>query len=176
MRIGILSDSHGKSQRLGRGIDLLIAARAEAIVHCGDIENPAGVKLLGDSGVASYLSAGNMDVSRFGRLQTAAESCGVIFAADFVAVPLDGANGDGNCEYKKYLAATHGKDALLLDELIRDEAYRYVCHGHTHRTSDERIGSTRILNPGALYNPRGGGRTVMLLDTDRDIVKIISVM
>ena len=173
MKIGILSDSHGKSKRLARGIDLLLDASAEAIVHCGDIENVEGIQLLGDSHLPSYLAAGNMDVSRFGRLQAAADSCGVIFAADFVTVPLNDGDGDGD---KKYLAATHGKDELLLDELIRDEQYPYVCHGHTHRTSDQRINSTRVLNPGALYHPRGDtGRTVMLLDTDTDTVKIISV-
>ena len=176
MRIGILSDSHGKSKRLARGIDLLIDASAEAIVHCGDIENVEGIQLLGDSHLPSYLAAGNMDVSRFGRLQTAADSCGVIFAADFVAVPLDDGDGDGDSMVRKYLAATHGKDEQLLDELIRGEQYPYVCHGHTHRTSDQRINSTRVLNPGALYHPRGGtGRTVMLLDTDTDTVKIITV-
>jgi len=89
VKIGILSDSHGKSKRLARGIGALTDAAAEAIVHCGDIENTDGVKLLGDSGLPSYLAAGNMDVSRFRRLQTAADSCGVIFAADFVTVLLD---------------------------------------------------------------------------------------
>ena len=173
MKIGIVSDSHGKSKRLARGIDVLTDASAEVIVHCGDIENIDGIKLLGTSGLPSYLAAGNMDVSRFGRLQTEAESCGVIFAADFVAVPLDDGDGD---KYKKYLAATHGKDEQLLDELVLGGQYRYVCHGHTHRMSDERAGSTRVLNPGALYNPRGGGgQTVMLLDTETDTVKIISV-
>ena len=174
MRIGIVSDSHGKSDRLVRGIDLLTSSSAEVIVHCGDIENVDGVKLLGDSGVPVYLAAGNMDISNFLRLQTAADNCGIIFAADFVTVPLD--DGDGDCANKKYLAATHGKDKLLLDELILGGQYRYVCHGHTHRVSDECVNSTRVLNPGALYHPQGGnGRTVMLLDTDTDTVKIIAV-
>ena len=95
--------------------------------------------------------------------------------AGFVAVPLNGEDGADSTD-RKYLAATHGKDELLLDELIRGEQYRYVCHGHTHRMSDHRINSTRVLNPGALYHPRGGsGRTAMLLDTDTDTVKIMSV-
>ena len=55
------------------GIDFLINVSAEAIVHCGDIENVAGIKLLGDSGLPSYLVAGNMDVSNFGRLRAAAD-------------------------------------------------------------------------------------------------------
>ena len=176
MKIGILSDSHGKSSLLVRGLDLLTDAAAEAIVHCGDIENVDGIKLLGDSGLPVYLAAGNMDISNFLRLQATADSCGVIFAADFVTVPLDDGNGNGADKDKQYLAATHGNDKLLLDELVRDGQYHYVCYGHTHRPSDKHISSTRVLNPGALFSPRGGnGRTVMLLDTDTDTVKIISV-
>ena len=173
MRIGIVSDSHGKSDRLARGIGLLKDSLTDVIVHCGDIENADGIKLLADSNLPSYLAAGNMDISNFLRLQTAADSCGVIFATDFVTVPLD--DGDGDGANKKYLAATHGKDQLLLDELILGRQYRYVCHGHTHQMSDECVNSTRVLNPGALFHPRVGGRTVMLLDTDTDTVKIIEV-
>ncbi|MCK5114079.1 MAG: metallophosphoesterase family protein [Phycisphaerae bacterium] len=175
MKIGILSDSHGKSALLVKGLGYLTDAPIDAIVHCGDIVNTDGIQLLGEAGVPAYLVAGNMDICNFLQLQAAAEKCGVTFAADFVTVPLGNGDGKHKDKRKKYLAATHGNTKPLLEELICDGQYRYVCHGHTHQPIDVQVNSTRVLNPGSLFNPRGGhGRSVMILDTDTDTVKIIA--
>jgi predicted phosphodiesterase len=44
----------------------------------------------------------------------------------------------------------------------------YVLHGHTHVTRDERIGKTRIINPGALC--RAAKKTVATLDLAADVL------
>ncbi|MCD4823144.1 MAG: YfcE family phosphodiesterase [Phycisphaerae bacterium] len=167
MRIGILSDSHGRSDRLHRAVELLEADGAEAIVHCGDIISVDDAKYLAGFDGPAYLVAGNMDHRREGKLQAAIADRGLCFATDFIAVPL----GDG-----QHLAATHGHHEMLLDELIHGGQFRYVCHGHSHSRRDERFGPTRVLNPGALNHPRGTkNHTVLLLDTDTDTVREIIV-
>ena len=39
-----------------------------------------------------------------------------------------------------------------------DPGVDVLLHGHTHEPSDERLGGVRLLNPGALFRPRGGSR------------------
>jgi len=71
------------------------------------------------------------------------------------------------------VAATHGHDPRLLGELIADCQFPYVCHGHTHRLRDERVGDVRIINPGALH--RAKMHTVAVLDTDTDVLEHVLV-
>ena len=90
------------------------------------------------------------------------------FAEDFITVPI------GN---RRHLAATHGHLAHVVEELILGGQFPYVCHGHTHRLRDERIGGCRVINPGALRGPRGRrGPTCALLDTDTDELTILDLV
>ncbi|MBN1553522.1 MAG: YfcE family phosphodiesterase [Phycisphaerae bacterium] len=167
MRIGILSDTHGKSQRLAKALETFKQHGAEAVVHCGDILTGEDVALLGGFAGPAYLAAGNMDKHALPYLTEAAKTAGVTFAADFLAVPL----GDG-----QHLAVTHGHHETLLEELIRGGQYAYVCHGHTHRRRNERYGPTRVLNPGALYHTRDRkGESILLLDTLAGTVEFIKL-
>jgi putative phosphoesterase len=166
VKLGIISDSHGRSKRLALAADLLAERGAEILVHCGDILSPEDVAILGRWAECAYLVAGNMDRHITGPLEQAAKERKVAFAADFLTVDL----GDG-----RHLAVTHGHLDNLLEELIRGGQYAYVCHGHTHERRDARYGSTRVLNPGSLYHPKGHRRTVLLLDVDTDQVEEVDV-
>jgi len=166
MKIGLLSDSHGHTKRLRAAVEALVDLGAEAIVHCGDILGADDVKVLGDPGVPAYLVCGNMD-RRPRRLAGAASECGVAFSRRFVAVPL----GNG-----RYLAALHGDDTTLLDELVAGGQFPYVCRGHTHRAADERHGNVRVICPGALRHPKHPGRpSAAVLDTAEDALTFIKV-
>jgi predicted phosphodiesterase len=49
----------------------------------------------------------------------------------------------------------------------------YLCHGHTHCVTDQRIGGTRIINPGALQ--RAAQYSVALLDTEDDTLSFYPI-
>ena len=49
----------------------------------------------------------------------------------------------------------------------------WLLHGHTHQVRDERIGRTRIINPGALQRARR--YTVGLLDTESDSLDVLEI-
>ena len=166
MKIGILSDSHCKTKRLARAIELLVDRGAEAIVHCGDIGHADDMAVLGAAPVPTYAVAGNMD-HKVSRLEAAAEAAGVQVCSEVVEVPI-GAD--------QFLVATHGNDEAVLAELIGAEQFPYVCHGHTHRARDERIGPVRVINPGALRHYKVPHRPVaVLLDTHSDTLEVIDV-
>ena len=166
MIIGILSDTHGRTDRLSSALSLFADAGVEAIVHCGDICSTKCIQVLGTASVPTYLVAGNMDWGVFHIPRTAAKA-GVNFSRDTVEVDL----GDG-----RHLIATHGHHEDLLDDLIRGGQFPYVCHGHTHRLRDDRIGNVRVINPGALNHPRNPRHpTAAILDTATDTLTILDL-
>ncbi len=167
MKIGIVSDSHGKSKRLAKAIGMLTEKGADAILHCGDIGSDDCVKVLGNAGVPAYAVSGNSD-RHPGHLEIiAAEAC-VTFSTETVEIPI---------ENDQYVIATHGHDEGLLGTLIIDGQFPYVCHGHWHQPRDEKVGPTRVINPGALTRPRGHDhkRSCALLDTETDTLEFFEV-
>lgn len=165
MKIGIVSDTHGREKTLQKAVTLLLARGAETIVHCGDIGSARCLEILAESDLKVYAVAGNMD-RHAEDLEQAAQQAGVTFAWETVELPL----GDG-----QYLVATHGHLEGILRELLVGQRFPYVCHGHTHVARDERVGKVRVINPGAIFHPRRGSPTVALLDTDSDSVDFLSV-
>ena len=166
MKIGIVSDSHGKSQTLKDAIYELLASGAQAIVHCGDIESPADAKYLASLKVPAYLAAGNCDRPYLAQYHKIASETNLNFAEDFVSVPI----GEG-----QFLVASHGHRQHLVQELIEGGQFPFVCLGHSHiRTEITKSGVT-ILNPGSLYNPRAKGKSVLLLDTGTSKTNFIEI-
>ena len=66
----------------------------------------------------------------------------------------------------------HGHEDDRMRAAVNAEP-RYLCHGHSHEQRDERVGATRVLNPGALF--RASVYSVALLDTDTDAVRFINL-
>ncbi len=167
MFIGILSDSHGKTQRLAQAMALLADRGAKTLVHCGDISSARDVEQLAKWEGEVYLVAGNMDRPHINEIEQAANANGIHFSRSFITVPL---------EDDAYLAATHGDQSTLLKEWLDLERFEYICYGHTHQLLDEVVGTTRVLNPGALNNPRGPlYHSAILLDTQTDTAEEIEV-
>lgn len=163
MKIGILSDTHGQAVRLQGAIQLLLERGAEALVHCGDLGNAACLVALSDAPVPTFAVAGNSD-SSVEDLELFADAVGVQFNKDVLHMKLDGQGS---------LAITHGHLSAVLRKLIDGGSLAYVLHGHTHLTRDERIGDTRVLNPGALHHTEQP--TVALLDTQLDSVEFLQI-
>ncbi len=167
MRIGLLSDSHGKTRRLRAALELLAIRGVEAVVHCGDIGCTKSLRLLESTGIPSWLVAGNMDCHLQHELEALSQGTSITYWYSTVEVPL----GDD-----KYLVATHGDNEGLLDELIRGQRFPYVCHGHTHRARDERIGDVRVICPGAITGPRHPAvPTVAILDATTDTLEFYDI-
>ena len=166
MRIGLVSDSHGKRGALKNALYLLVSRKVEAIVHCGDLCCTSCLHLLDRLDVPVWLVAGNMD-SHLRGLDHAVERSAVTFSYSSVEVPLE--NGE-------YLVATHGHDLALLDSLIGGGHFPYVCHGHTHRAKDERAEEVRVICPGPLCGPRYPSfPTAAILDTGDDSLQFFNV-
>lgn len=152
MRIGILSDTHDQVARTRAAVATLLAAGAEALIHCGDLTTPDVVEEV--VGAPAYFVFGNCDYD-LDALRLAMRRVGGTCLADGGLVELGG----------RRIAVSHGHSRREIDRLTA-ESPDYFFSGHTHLRRDERLGPTRFINPGALY--RAQTFTVGLLDLASD--------
>jgi hypothetical protein len=169
MRIGLLSDSHGRSAITQRAVDLLAGRGVELLLHLGDVGGAEVIDALltGHDAQGRLVPAvrvvfGNTDYD-WPILSRYAQPLGV--AVDHPMGQID--LGDG-----RTLMFTHGDR----DDLVRQAMQRratYLCHGHTHCRRDERLDQTRVINPGALH--RAAVYSAAVLDTAADRVDFLEV-
>jgi putative phosphoesterase len=167
-RIGLLSDSHGRAATTRRAVRLLIERGVEMLIHLGDVESPEvldalveGLNERGELQPAVRMVFGNVDYDA-AALTRYAESLGIV-----VDHPSGWIEAGG-----KRLVYTHGDRPSLLDAAM-DEEVDYLCHGHTHKPRDERIGPTRLINPGALF--RASHYSTAVLDPAEDHLQFVPV-
>ena len=146
-RLGIISDTHGRTPRARRAIDLLLARGATRIIHLGDVGSEAVLDLL--AGIEATVVFGNCDDERALARYAGILGIQVVHPAAVLEVK------------SRRIGLTHGhleREVSLLFESGVD----FLLHGHTHEIRDERVGRTRVLNPGALH--RASRHTALLLD------------
>jgi len=164
MRIGLLSDSHGRAPTTQRAMALLLDQQVDAIVHLGDV---GSVEVI-DAMVVRLNDAGDLNPPVhvvFGNTDWDAAS--LARYADSLGVAVDHPVGRLEAEGKTVLFQHGHQDAAMTQALA--EGVDYLCHGHSHRRRDERVGPTRVINPGALF--RAAEYTVAVLDIAADRVE-----
>src|SRR5678815_1501055 len=145
---------------MAAGVALLREAGAEFFVHCGDVGSERVLDHL--AGLPSAFVFGNTDWDR-AALARYAESIGVACHGALADLELGG----------KKVAVTHGDDFRLKQRILSDKRHDYLLQGHTHVRADERVGTMRLINPGALH--RAKEKTVAVLDTATDTVRFLVV-
>lgn len=159
MRIGILSDTHDQAARTRSAVAILLAAGAEALIHCGDVTTP---DVVGEVvGAPAYFVFGNCDYD-LDALRLAMRRTGAKCLERGGVIELGG----------RRIAVAHGDSSRDYAQLSA-EAPDYFFSGHTHQRRDVREGLTRHINPGALY--RAQAFTVGLLDLATDDYKSLAV-
>ncbi len=158
--IGVLSDTHGYADRVGRAARLFAERGVRRLFHCGDIGGESVADAL--TGFKATYVAGNVDWD-FAALNTHIQAADSELNALWAEATVCG----------KRLALTHGHNGALLNSLIVGGHYDYVFHGHTHTFRDERVGTTRVVNPGALHGVRA--HSVAVIDLTADTVERILV-
>jgi hypothetical protein len=156
--LGILSDSHGRRERLRTAIRLLTGAGAERFVHLGDLEDASALDEL--AGLPCAVVFGNCDDER--ELGRTAECLGI-----------ESVHPGGVIEVgSKRVAITHGH---LESELRRLRGLEpdYLLHGHTHERKDRIEHGVRTICPGALH--RAVPPTVALLEVESGRLETIVV-
>lgn len=160
MLIGILSDTHDRTEPMATAMQLLQSRGATYFIHCGDVGSPAVLDFL--AGHKACFVWGNCDWDRV-ELQRYAKLIDIECFGAFGELELDG----------KKFALIHGDDPSLKRRLLSQQQHDYLLQGHTHIRQDVRVGKIRIINPGALH--RANPRTVALLDTAADSLEFLEI-
>ncbi|MFT3788880.1 MAG: metallophosphoesterase family protein [Tepidisphaeraceae bacterium] len=159
MIIGLLSDTHGKAAIAAQAVQILLAADARYLIHCGDVGEGVIESL---ARLPSAFVFGNNDFDRQ-RMATEAQLAGVKCLGDFGELELAG----------KRIAVAHGDIAHYVNKVIDGAQHDYLFTGHTHLRHDLRVGTLRRINPGALH--RAHPKTVATLDLSTDTLRWLEV-
>ena len=151
MLIGLMSDTHNNRPGVRYALDIFDALGIEVILHAGDLISAQILDELTDFSL--FLSFGNGDDPLIIASKACSESEKIV-CDEMLDLRLAG----------KRIFLIHGDYRTEQEKRIESGDYDYVIHGHTHRFRDERIGSTRVINPGALGGRYIGERSFATLD------------
>lgn len=159
--IGIISDTHDNVFAIKKAVDIFKKKNVELVLHLGDIIAPVTILYFKD--LRTKFLLGNCD----GDVENIKKRINEIdgeFLGIFSELELR----------NKKIALLHGQDTKKLNELILTNQYNYILHGHTHVKRNEKMGITRIINPGAFY-PTVEEKTIAILDIVNDKVEFIKI-
>lgn len=169
MILGILADTHGDGRIAAQALRVLDAAGADVIVHCGDVGGEAVFNEL--AGRRARFVWGNSDqpgplLNAYVRSLGLAVPMEVPLRLELAGRTIAVFHGHEPKFDRLFELASSGEIALL-EELL--SGADYVLFGHWHRAFDERLGSVRLINPGALHRVRT--HSVATLDLRRDVLR-----
>ncbi|MBL8795968.1 MAG: YfcE family phosphodiesterase [Planctomycetia bacterium] len=180
MRVGIVSDTHDRTDSIAAVVALLRQQAIEVVFHCGDIES---VRTVGQFvGFQMHFVLGNWD----GDWITGV-NCGLASRAPDGrkrdATRLRNAVADlggrlhepwGDLELEgRQIGWVHGDNRELLKELEQSGCYDFLFYGHTHIAEQHRTGRTLVINPGALF--RIYPQSFALLDLQSGTVESVTL-
>lgn len=156
MIVGVLGDTHGRTAPLRAAMKLLRDAGTQFYIHTGDV---GSFEVLDQfAGLQAAFVFGNNDFDRQ-EMQRYAQLIGIACHGNLADLELSG----------KRIAVIHGDDIRLKQQILTAQQHNYLFQGHTHLRSDQRVGRTRIINPGALH--RATQKSVATLDLESDTLK-----
>lgn len=159
MKLGILSDSHGRVANVRQALIALDRAGADAFIHCGDVGSLEVLEEL--AGRRCWFVWGNTD-DPHPSWRKDVEALGLPWPEGGVELTLE----------QKRIAVFHGHETEFIAAMDA-AAHDYLLHGHTHQRDDYYQGRMRIINPGALH--RASIHTVATLDLTNDVLEFIEV-
>ncbi len=152
MKLAVMSDIHDREENLARALTL--AARADALIFCGDFCAPFMLAQIGE-GFKRPVHAifGNNDGDRFLLSQIAARFPHVTLHGEFMEQQFGTAR----------IAAIHFPEPARY--IAMSQAFQAVFYGHNHTHKIEKIGSADFINPGEIMGRLGEARFV-IYDTE----------
>jgi putative phosphoesterase len=160
MRIGVVSDSHGRRLAVSLALAELRERGVTTVLHCGDIDDAETVELF--RGFTAHFVFGNCDIDKEG-LRSAIADIGGTLHDHFGSVELEGVK----------IAFLHGDNHRTMRDVEQSGYYDFLFYGHTHQAEEHRTGPTRVINPGALHRARP--KTFVVLDLDNRTIETVTV-
>jgi uncharacterized protein len=161
MKVGLLSDTHGRFAIAERAARTLLLAGAKHLVHAGDVGDGV-LDALAIVGLPVAFVFGNNDFDR-ATLRKHAELLGMTCLGEAGTIEVAG----------KRIAVTHGDVSKLVDAVIGAQSADYLITGHTHVRHDLQAGTVRRINPGALH--RAQPKTAAVIDLETGVLEWFTI-
>ncbi|PLW79658.1 YfcE family phosphodiesterase [Candidatus Woesearchaeota archaeon] len=158
MRIAIISDTHENEAALLKAVSMIKKEGIKTVLHCGDLISPPMLDYF--KGFDFRFVFGNNDGEHNGLVNTC-KKLGFEKPEIAKSLILEGKN----------IFMCHEKPDC--EEAINSQKFDYIFFGHSHSTYDEKIGNTRVINPGALF--RASIYTFAILDLKTDSLEFLRV-
>lgn len=140
MRIAIVSDTHDNLTNFKKAIDWINKEKIKKIIHCGDIFKTETIKeILKNFKGEIYLIFSSADAS-FSKIpeDSFKNLSKVKICSDFGELKIN----------NKKISFCHFPE--IAQKLSNQQKYHLVFYGHTHKPWEEKIGKTKVINPGNL--------------------------
>lgn len=139
MKIAIISDTHDNVPNLEKALVWMNKNNIEQIIHCGDLCAPAIlIKVLAPNFSGPiHMVFGNVEDRELLPKKV----------ADFEHVTHYGDEGELEVDGKKIVFVHFPEQGK---KLAQSSKYDLVFYGHDHKPWEEKIGQTRLINPGTL--------------------------
>ena len=160
MKLGVLADTQDRLERTQRAVEILVAAGAETLFHCGDLTGRHIVEAC--SVLPFYFVFDNHDADTVPDLKQAAGDFGATCLEWGGEVTLSGTR----------IGLVHGHLTSDLRPVL-ESSPKFLFSGHSHMARDWQDGSTRRVNPGALH--RAKELSVALVDLESKEVRFLTV-
>ena len=151
MRIGVVGDTHDRTDNVERIVALFHEAQVERVVHTGDITRPETLERFARLGVPLLGVFGNNDQAERIRLEEEAGRFGMDFAPPPRTFRWAG---------RRILVVHDPEEAPTVLPTEID----LLLHGHTHRHRHEVSGDTLIFNPGECAGFLTGHNAIGVVD------------
>jgi len=138
MRIAVMSDTHDHLSNLERAIARINESNAQTLIHCGDLCSPFVIERIAAFDGPVHVVFGNVDGDRYTIELVSEEFPNVTIHGEFGFIETEAGS----------VAFTHRPE--FAKGLASTGSYIAVFYGHTHRRKSEKIGETRLVNPGEL--------------------------
>jgi len=156
MKIGILSDTHNDQGNIQKALTIFEKHQPEFLIFCGDATTVESIEWFCEYPLIYTFGNGDFATGEIKALLKAYNP------SNFAGYVFNGELGG------KRIGVTHGHLMNYSDEMIKDGNFDYIFLGHTHLRMDQRIGKTRLINPGALGGAKKQSRSVAILDLETD--------
>lgn len=163
VKIGIVSDTYDNREGLRQLLDRFLVGGARWLFHCGGLGSAGLVELLKPWQI--YIVAGPKERDR-AAIEAALQKArlqATLPAA--LTTTLEGFR----------IGLCRGDDMPLVNRWAKSGEFDFIFYGHTLRRSDNLVGKTRVINPGALGGPRYQARSGYLLDLVSGDIKLLEV-
>jgi len=160
MKIGILSATHNNLPITRKVVEIFKNSKIDLLIHTGDLTSPAMLKEF--EGLECKFVLGKADIE--------------IENLNIESMKLGFGRIDESCSFcidEKDFFVFHGSDVGTFRDMIRSGKYDYIIKGHPYSYEDYTSNSSRVINPGALYNP--DEMSVAILNTSSDKVERIKI-